>query len=166
MGVLVLAGCYIGLLLLFFYTALFYAAHFHWVDFYSRSCLVFGTTSCECERFSAGARACQGGSMNWDFERQLNVLRSIRKSTRILTKRLRKPTITGSRMSSGLEYRSETSGFHTVLAALLRDVPLNLFFSRARHLRLNSIHNDSFASSSFYSLLADKKGGFKLLLPF
>lgn len=47
-------------------------------------------------------------------------------------KRLRKPSITGGCLSSGFEKRSETSGFDSVLVALLRDVSVNLLVSLTR----------------------------------
>lgn len=122
MGVLELAGSHIGLLLRYFARLIFTCggtviAALTW---HSR------IPSCECELFSAGARACQGGSMNWSFERQMNVLGSLMMYLGTLRKRLRSPTITRVCLSSGFENRSETSRFDSVLVALLRDVPVNL----------------------------------------
>lgn len=70
--------------------------------------------------------------MNWYCERQLNVLRSLMKDPGTLMKRLRKPVITGVCLSSGFEKWSETSGFDTVLVALLRDVSVNVSVTLVR----------------------------------
>ena len=123
MSVLVLAGIHIGLPLLFLLV----------VGSHLTGCyLVIGFVQCECGLFSAGARVSQGGSVNCFLERQMNAVRSIMKSLGTLMKRLRKPSITGGCLSSGFENRSETSGFDSVLAALLWDVSVNLLVTLTR----------------------------------
>lgn len=133
MDMLVLAGGDIGLLLLCFLWR-FLIRHFFSRGGmpYGRLYLAIGLIQCECELFSAGARGCQGGSVNWYFERQLNVLRSLMKNPRTLMKRMRTPSIAGVCLSSGFENRSETSRFDSVFAALLRDVSVNLLVTLVR----------------------------------
>ncbi|QDT44089.1 hypothetical protein Pan241w_41950 [Gimesia alba] len=123
MGVLVLAGSHIGLTLLFLLV----------VGSHLTGCyLAVGFVRCECELFSAGVRGSQGGYVNCFLERQLNVLRSFMKFLGTLRKCLRKPSIAGVYLSSGFENRSETSGFNSVLVALLRDVSVNLLVTLTR----------------------------------
>lgn len=82
--------------------------------------------------FLQGRGTVKGGSMNWYFERQLNVLRSLMKFLRTLMKCLRTSTKTGVYLSSVLGNRSETSRFDSVLAALLWDVSVNLLVTLVR----------------------------------